>query len=98
MPAARPTRRTPSTAERAASGYRVLVADDLTPRSGGRMTRRQREQRAYQLVLAGSGAGVVAVAGVVLAVIGIIGWTLPVVAIVVALLCALMFRRTVSGG
>lgn len=75
----------------------MRVADDLTPGSGGRLTRRQREQRAYQLVLAGGGAGVVAVAGVVLAVIGIIGWTLPVVAIVVAVLCALMFRRTVSG-
>ena len=74
------------------------MADDLTPRSGGRLTRSQRERRAYQLVLAGGGAGVVAVAGAVLAVIGIIGWTLPVVAIVIAVVCALMFRRVVSGG
>lgn len=38
----------------------------------------------------------VAVAGVVLAAIGIVGFWLPLLAIVVAALCALLFRRTVS--
>lgn len=59
--------------------------------------RRVREQRAYRLVVAGSVAGVVGVLGIVLAVAGVIGATLPVVALIVAALCAVGFRRTVSG-
>lgn len=74
----------------------MAVGDDLTPRSGGGLSRRDREQRAYRLVLVGGGAGVVAVVGLVLAVVGVLGYTLAVVAAVVAALCALLFRRTVS--
>jgi hypothetical protein len=69
---------------------------DLAPRSGGPPSRRAREQRAYRLVVTGGVAGTVAVAGAVLAVFGVIGWALPVVAAIVAAICLLLFRRTVS--
>jgi hypothetical protein len=69
---------------------------DLAPRSGGPPSRRAREQRAYRLVVTGGVAGTVAVAGALLAIFGVIGWALPVVAAIVAAICLLLFRRTVS--
>jgi hypothetical protein len=69
---------------------------DLAPRSGGPPSRRNREQRAYRLVLAGGGAGAVAVVGAVLAIVGVIGWAIPILAVIVAVICALLFRRAVS--
>jgi len=69
---------------------------DLTPRSSNRLSRRAREQRAYRLVMTGGAASVVFVAGVVLAVIGVVGAWLPILALLVAIACGLMFRRTVS--
>jgi hypothetical protein len=69
---------------------------DLTPSPGRAPSRRAREQRAYRLVVAGGAAGAVAVAGFVLAIVGVIGYGLPVLALVVAVICAFLFRRTVS--
>jgi putative flippase GtrA len=69
---------------------------DLAPRSGGPPSRRSREQRAFRLVTIGGGAAAVAVVGVVLAVVGILGWWLPILAIIVAAICGLLFRRTVG--
>ena len=69
---------------------------DLSPRSGGRLSRRTREQRAYRLVVAGGVAGVVTVAGLVLAIVGVIPFGIPVLAGIVAAVCLLLFRRTVS--
>lgn len=68
----------------------------LEPRRGGRLSRRQREQRGYQLVMVGGGAGLVVVVGGVLAILGVIGWGLPFVALVVAVICFFMFRRLVG--
>ena len=68
----------------------------LTPRPD-RTPRRVREQRAYQLVVAGGTAGLVAAVGLVLAAIGIVGPGLPVIAAIVAAVCFVLFRRTVSG-
>ena len=68
---------------------------DLTPR-GDYTPRRVREQRAYRLAMTGGAASLVAVAGVVLAVLDIVGGALPVVAALVAVICFLMFRRVVS--
>jgi hypothetical protein len=68
----------------------------LSPRSGGPPTRRSREQRAYRLVVAGGAAGAVGVVGLVLAVVGVIGFGIPVLALVIAVICLLLFRRTVS--
>jgi hypothetical protein len=61
----------------------------------GELTRREKEKRGYQLVLAGGGAGVVTVVGFVLAIAGVIGYGLPFVALVVAVICFVMFRRLV---
>jgi hypothetical protein len=69
---------------------------DLERRSGSRPSRRRREQRAYNLVLAAGGLGVVFVVSAVLAIVGIIGWSLPILAAVLAVICGVLFRRTVS--
>jgi hypothetical protein len=69
---------------------------DLTRSPGGPPSRRAREQRAYRLVLAGGAAGAVAVVTFVLAVVGVLGFGIPVLAVIVALVCGLLFRRTVS--
>jgi hypothetical protein len=68
----------------------------LTPSSGGPPSRRSRERRAYQLVLAGSTAGVVAVVGFILAAIDVMGFGIPFIAAIVAVVCLLLFRRSVS--
>jgi putative flippase GtrA len=69
---------------------------DLAPRGGRSMSRRTRQDRAYRLVLAGGTAGAVAVVGFVLAVVGVIGLAVPLLAAIVAVVCAVIFRRTVS--
>jgi hypothetical protein len=68
----------------------------LTPSSGGPPSRRSRERRAYQLVLVGGAAGAVAVVGFVLAIVGVMGFGIPFIAAIVALVCGLLFRRSVS--
>lgn len=68
---------------------------DLTRGSGGPPSRRGREQRAYRLVVTGGVAGAVAVIGAVLAAVGVFGWGVPVLAAIVAVICVLLFRRTV---
>ena len=65
-------------------------------RSPSRVPRSTREQRAYRLVLAGGTFGVVAVVGFVLAIAGVIGIGLPFIAALIAVVCVLLFRRTVS--
>jgi len=44
----------------------------------------------------GSTAGVIAVAGFVLAAVGVLGFGIPFLAAIVAVVCAVLFRRTVS--
>jgi hypothetical protein len=68
---------------------------DMTPRPN-RTPRRAREDRAYKLVLAGGAAAVVAVVTFVLAIVGVMGFGIPVLAAIVAVLCGWLFRRTVS--
>ena len=60
------------------------------------MSRRGREQRAYRLVAAGVTAGAIAVVTFVLAIAGALGYGIPFIAAVVALICVFMFRRTVA--
>ena len=70
---------------------------DLSPRPDRTPSRRQREDRAYKLVLAGSAAAVIAVVTFVLAIVGVLsGYGIPIIALLVAALCGWMFRRTVS--
>jgi hypothetical protein len=68
----------------------------LSPSSGGPPSRRGRERRAYQLVLVGSTAGVIAVVGFVLALVDVMGFGIPFFAAIVAVICGLIFRRTVA--
>jgi hypothetical protein len=70
---------------------------DLTRRPGSSpASRKTREKRAYQLVVAGGASSAVAVVGVVLTILGVVGAGLPIIAIIVAVVCALLFRRTTS--
>jgi hypothetical protein len=64
-------------------------------RRGSYTPRRTREQRAYRLVMVGGAAGVVAVGGLLLAIIGVIGIGIPLLAAVVAVVCLLLFRQMV---
>lgn len=68
---------------------------DLERRSGSRPSRRQRERRAYNLVLAAGGLGVVFLVGTVLAIVGVIGWSVPILAAILAVICGVLFRREV---
>ncbi len=70
---------------------------DLEPRGDRRLTRREREDRAYKLVLATGGLGAVAVIGAILAALDIIGGSLPLLAAVLAVICFVMLRRLLSG-
>jgi ABC-type bacteriocin/lantibiotic exporter with double-glycine peptidase domain len=68
---------------------------DLERRSGSRPSRRQREQRAYNLVLAGGTLAIVFAVTTLLAILGVMGWSIPILAAILAVVCALLFRRTV---
>ncbi len=69
---------------------------NLEPRSGKRLTRKQREARAFRLVAAGGTAGAIAVVGFVLAAVGVIGFGLPLLAGIIAVICLVLFRRDVG--
>ncbi len=69
------------------------MSNDLSPRKGSRLSRSQREDRGFRLVAIGGGAAVVTTIGVLLAIFGVIGWGLPLVAIAVLAVCAFLFRR-----
>ena len=60
------------------------------------MSRRKRESRAYTLVMVGGTAGVVAAVGLVLAIVGVVGLGLPLIAAIVAIVCLVLFKSTVG--
>ncbi len=47
-------------------------------------------------MLAGSAAGTVAVVGFVLALVGVMGFGVPFIAAIIAVVCGVLFRRTVG--
>lgn len=63
---------------------------------GSYTPRRVREQRAYRLLMVGGTAGAIGVVGMVLAVAGVVGAGLPIVALIVAAICAVVFRTTTA--
>ena len=63
---------------------------------GSYTPRAARERRAYRLAVTGAGAGVVGVAGVLLAAVGVVGAWLPIIALIVAAVCAWGFLRAVG--
>jgi hypothetical protein len=68
---------------------------DLERRSSSRPSRRARERRAYNLVVAGGVLSLVFVVGTILAIFGVIGASIPIIAAILAVLCAVLFRRAV---
>jgi hypothetical protein len=73
----------------------ICAMSDLERRSGSRPSRRSREQRAYTLVMAGGVFGLVAVITGLLALFTSFGWGIPILAAILAVICSLLFRRTV---
>jgi hypothetical protein len=71
--------------------YSGLVSN--IEKRGNHTPRRAREQRAYRLVLAGTVTGALGVAGLVLSVFGVIGAGWPIILIIIAAVCGLMFRN-----
>lgn len=69
---------------------------NLEPRSGKRVTRKQRETRAFQLVVAGGTFGAIAAVGFLLAAINIVGFGIPLLAAIIAVACVVLFRRNVG--
>lgn len=65
-------------------------------RRQSRTPRQVREQRAYRLAVAGGVAAAVGTVGIVLAIVGVVGAGLPLLALVIAAVCAVLFRRVVS--
>jgi F0F1-type ATP synthase assembly protein I len=65
----------------------------LEPRRGSGLSRSAKERRAYQLVVVGAVAGLVAIVGMVLAIAGVMGGGIPLIAAVVAVVCFVVFRR-----
>jgi NhaP-type Na+/H+ or K+/H+ antiporter len=70
---------------------------DLQKR-GSYTPRRAREQRAYRLAVTGGAAGLIGVVTLVLALFTSLSGAIPVIAIIVAVICFVLFRRAVSGG
>jgi hypothetical protein len=69
------------------------VMSDLERRGGSRMTRKQREQRAYRLVLATGTFGLIGVAGILLAIVTSFSAFWPIVALILAAICFTILRR-----
>jgi putative flippase GtrA len=70
--------------------------NDLSRRPGSGPSRSARERRAYQLVVAGATATVVAIVTFILAVAGVMGYGPFVLALIIAVVCSMLFRRGVS--
>ena len=82
--------------DRIAGVASLTTMSDLERRGGSRLTRKQREQRAYRLVLATGAFGLIGAAGLMLAIVGIIGAGLPILALIIAAICFMLLRRTVN--
>ena len=63
-------------------------------RTGSPPSRRQREQRAYRLVLATGAFATLFAAALVLAIVGVIGGGWTVLFAVLAVVCGLLLRQT----
>jgi len=65
-------------------------------RSRSRSPRSAREQRAYRLVVATGALAVAAVVGLILAIAGVIGAGIPIIAALLAVVGVVLLRRTVG--
>ncbi len=69
---------------------------DIEPRRSSNVSRKKRADRAYNLVLATGGLAVLAVALVVLAVLGIVSFGWAVIVAILAAASGWMLRRTLN--
>jgi hypothetical protein len=69
---------------------------DIERRGGSRLTRKQREERAYRLVLATGAFGLIGAAGVVLAILTSFSMFWPILSLAIAAICFMLLRRTVG--
>ena len=69
---------------------------DLERRRSSGLSRKQREQRAYTLTLATGGLAVLTIALVVLAVVGVTGFGLAIVAALLTAGSGFLLRRTLN--
>jgi hypothetical protein len=67
---------------------------DIERRGGSRLTRKQREQRAYRLVLATGAFTTLFVAALVLSILGIVSGSWVVLMAVLAVISGVLLRRT----
>jgi hypothetical protein len=67
---------------------------DIERRGGSRLTREQRVDRAYKLVIASGAFGLAGVAGLLLAIFTGFGTGWPIIALIVAAILFMAFRRT----
>ncbi len=65
---------------------------DLERRRGTRTTRAQREKRAYTLLLATGGLALAGAVGLLLAVFGVIEYSLPIILLALAAVCFFLLR------
>jgi hypothetical protein len=70
--------------------------NSLEPRSGKRVSRKDREAKAFRLVVAGATFGAIAVVGLLLAIVGVVGAGVPLLSGLAAVICLVLFRRSVS--
>ena len=68
---------------------------DLERRGSSRPTRKQREERAYRLVLATGTFTLIGAAGILLAMLTAFSWSWPILSLVIAAICFMLLRRTV---
>jgi hypothetical protein len=69
---------------------------DIERRRGSQPTRKQREERAYRLVLATGTFGLIGAAGILLAILTSFSWGWPILSLIVAAICFMLLRRTVG--
>jgi hypothetical protein len=69
---------------------------DIERRRGSRPSRKQREQRAFRLLVAGGTLGLAGTVGLVLAIFTSFGAGWPIIALILAAIFGWLFRRTVS--
>ena len=65
-------------------------------RRGNYVPRKTREQRAYRLVMLSGALGAVGVVGIVLAIAGVIGAGIPIIALILAAVFGFLFSRAVK--
>ncbi|HEV7750283.1 MAG TPA: hypothetical protein VGO71_02020 [Baekduia sp.] len=69
---------------------------NLSRRPGSGLSRSARERRAFQLVVVSGTAAAIAVVTFILALIGVMGFGIFVLATIVAVVAGLLFRRSVG--